>query len=74
MDIEFTNHALSRIKRRKMTHEDVIQTIKYPEILHKQYGLFFYSRRYAYGIIEACCERAENHIKVVTVYWGKPWK
>lgn len=69
MNIVFTHHALDQMKRRKIILDEVIEAIKYPDIIQKKHGKYFYNKKLNRGIIEVCCERTESNIKVITIYW-----
>ena len=69
MKIEFTEHANRRIKKRKITKEEIEDTIKYPDKTIKKYDMYFFQKKLQRGQIEVVCEKTESLIKVVTVYW-----
>jgi hypothetical protein len=60
MDIIFTLHAESRIIQRKMRKEDVIYSIKSPDVIIKKYNQIYYHKAFEYGSIEVCCQKKEN--------------
>jgi len=69
MQIRFTNHAKFRIRKRHILELEVLDAIKYPDKTVKKHGKYYFQKRLAKGIIEICCEKRENNIKVITIYW-----
>lgn len=69
MELLFTNHSYDRMKRRKMSEEEIVEAIKYPERITKKHGKYFFKKQLDRGSIEICCEKTERHIKIVTIYW-----
>ncbi len=69
MNIVFTSHAEDRINIRKITKEEVIEAIFYPEKITKKYEKYYFTKKLQKGTIEVCCERTERDIKIITVYW-----
>ncbi len=69
MNIIFSHHARSRIKTRQIPEQEVIETINYPEIIMKKHGKYYFQKETIRGKIEACCEKTEKNIYVITVYW-----
>ncbi len=69
MKIVFTKHAKERIEIRKLLEHEVLEAIKYPDKTIKKHDKYFYQKRLDKGTIEVCCEKIENNIKVITVYW-----
>ena len=68
MKIMFTLHVKERIKKRKITEEEVITTINYPEHLNKRLGIYYARKNIGRGVIEVVYEK-QNYIRVITVYW-----
>ena len=68
MNIVFTLHTKFRLKKRKITEDEVIQAIKSPDKLTKIDGKYYVQKNISRGNIEVIYVR-ENYIKVVTVYW-----
>ena len=68
MNVVFTEHLKERLRKRKISEDEVIQTIKSPERLTKEEDKYYAKKNIGRGIIEVVYER-ENYIKVVTVYW-----
>ena len=69
MDIIFTIHAEDQIRERGLSKQEVIDSIKRPDNIIKKHNKYYYQNRLNGGTIEIVCERIENNIKVVTVYW-----
>ncbi len=69
MNIMFTDHALSRLERRKILKEEIIEAIRYPDRVIKKYQKYYFQKRLSRGIIEVSCEMTERDIKVITIYW-----
>jgi hypothetical protein len=68
MEVIFTEHAKERMKKRKITEEEVKEVIKYPEKTEKQEGLFYARKNIQRANIEVVYEK-DKYIKVVTVYY-----
>jgi len=68
MEITFTKHALFRMKKRKITKEEVGEAIKYPEKTLKKQGKFYISKNIERANIEAVYEK-DKYIKVITFYY-----
>ena len=69
MKIIFTKHAEYRIKKRNLTKQEVIDSINYPDNTIKKHGKYYFNKKLERGTIEICCEKTENNIKVITIYW-----
>ena len=69
MEIIFTSHAEDRLAGRDILKEEAIDAIKYPTKIDKKYGKIYYQKNLTRGKIEVVCERIENNIKVITLYW-----
>ncbi len=69
MKIIFTKHAEYRIKKRNLTKQEVIESINYPNNTFKKHAKYYFNKKLERGIIEICCEKTENNIKVITIYW-----
>lgn len=65
----FTSHAEYRIKKRKLTQQEVLDAIKYPDKTIKKHGKYYYQKKLDRGTIEIVVERAEKNIKIITIYW-----
>ncbi len=69
MEITFTFHAECRIRGRGMFKEDVLLAIRNPDNTVRKYDKYYFQKRLPNGILEVCCDKIENNIKVITVYW-----
>ncbi|MBI5797701.1 DUF4258 domain-containing protein [Candidatus Woesearchaeota archaeon] len=69
MRIVFGIHVKERLDLRKILEEEVIEAIRFPFLVVKKQGKYFYQKRLQRGKIEVCCELRERDIKVITVYW-----
>ena len=68
MEIIFTEHIKDRIEKRKITEEEIINTIKYPEKTYKREGKYYAQKNIGRGKIEVVYEK-DKYIKIITVYW-----
>lgn len=68
MEIIFTEHAKKRIKKRKITKDEIINTIKYAEKTNKREGKYYAQKDIGRGKIEVVYEK-DKYINVITVYW-----
>jgi len=69
MNIIFTHHAEDRLSKRKILKQEVIDSVRYPDKTIKKHGLIYFQKLIERGNIEIVCERIENNIKVITLYW-----
>ena len=69
MNITFTLHSKRKIKKRDLTEEEIIESIKYNDKTIKKHGKYYFQKDLGSGTIEIVCEKIENNIKVITVYW-----
>ena len=69
MEIIFTLHSKSRIEKRKILEEEVIDSIKNPDKTIKKHDKYYFIKKLERGNIEVCCEKTESIINVITVYW-----
>jgi hypothetical protein len=69
MKIIFTKHAEQRMKLRGLLASEAAEAIKHPDKTIRKYGKYFFQKKLDRGLIELCCEKTENHIKIITVYW-----
>ena len=44
MNIEFTHHAEHRVKIRKITKPEVLDTIRFPDKTVKKHGKYYYQK------------------------------
>ena len=70
MRVVFTEHAKDRLKKRKISEEEVIQAIKYPDKLSKKKGKYYVQKNIVRANIEIVYEK-ENYIKIITIYYLK---
>jgi len=68
MDIIFTEHAKERMKKRKITEEEIKEVIKYPEKTEKIEGKYYVQKNIQRANIEVVYEK-DKYIKVITVYY-----
>ena len=69
MNIIFTLHSKRQIKKRNLTEQEIIESIKFPDKTIKKHNKYYFQKDIGRGIIEIVCEKTENNIKVITVYW-----
>ncbi len=69
MKIIFTEHAKDRLKKRKITEDEIINTIKYPDKTEKKEEKYYASKDIGRGKIEVVYEK-EKYIKIITFYWA----
>lgn len=69
MKIVFTYHLKSRMWKRNISEDEIINVINYPDKTIKKHGKYYFQRKLDRGIIEVACEKTETHIKVLSVYW-----
>jgi len=68
MDIVLTDHAKKRIKKRKISIDEVIDAIENPDKVIKFEGKFYAQKDIKRGKIEIIYEK-DKYINVITVYW-----
>ncbi len=68
MEIIFTEHVKDRIRKRKISEDEIINTIKYAEKTDKRGSKYFAKKNIERGKIEVVYTR-DKYIKIVTVYW-----
>lgn len=69
MDITFTAHAEWRLTKRKILRGEVLDAIKYPDIILKKYGKYYYQKQLNRGAIEIVCEKIGKSLNIITLYW-----
>jgi hypothetical protein len=57
MQIVFTKHAKDRLKKRKITEEEIIEVIKFPEKLMKKKELYYTQKNIQRANIEVVFEK-----------------
>jgi len=68
MEVIFTEHVKERIKKRKITEEEIITTIKYPDKTIKRNGKYYSKKNIGRARIEVIYEK-DKYIKIITVYY-----
>ena len=68
MEIIFTKHALLRMKKRKITKDEIINSIKHPENTSKKEGKLYIQKNIDRANIEIVYEK-DKYIKVITAYY-----
>ena len=69
MDIIYTWHGKLQINKRKVNLVWVEETIKSPDLTSKSEGKYYLRKKLDGFILEVVCEKKENYIKVISVYW-----
>lgn len=69
MNIEFTHHAEYRIKIRKITKQETLDTIRFPDKTVKKHGKYYYQKQLGRGTIEAVIEKSGKNLNIITIYW-----
>ena len=68
--IIFTDHALKRMRGRKVTKTQVAATIKNPEIeIIESGGVKLLRKKFKDKSLEVAIESGKNKIIVITLYW-----
>lgn len=68
MEIALTEHAKYRLKKRKITEEEVKEAVKYPDKLLKKQGKYYVQKNISRASIEVVNEK-DKYIKVITAYY-----
>ncbi|MEK6926844.1 MAG: DUF4258 domain-containing protein [Nanoarchaeota archaeon] len=68
MNIVLTEHARERLKKRKITLEEVKLAINSPDSLRKEGGKYIAEKHIGRAKIEVVFEK-DNYIKVITIYY-----
>ncbi len=68
MEIVFTKHAREMMEKRKISEDEVIQTIKHSEKFTKIEGLYYTQKNIIRANIEVVYEKVK-YIKVITLYY-----
>lgn len=68
MEIIFIGHAKDRIKKRKISEEEIIDAIKNPDKIHKEQGKYYCQKNIKRANIEIVYEK-DKYIKIITVYY-----
>jgi len=67
MHIEFTKHARDRMKKRNISEEEVINTIKFPEKTEKDGNIYHVQKHLDRFVLKVIYIR-ENYIKVLSLH------
>ena len=54
---------------RRILKQEVIDAIRYPDKTLKKHDKYYFQKSLNRGKIEVVCEKIENNIKVITIYW-----
>ena len=68
MEIIYTLHAKDRMKKRKITEDEVIYIIKNPDKILKIKGKYYARKNIGRATIEIVYEK-DKYIKVITLYY-----
>ncbi len=68
MKIVFTLHALDRMNKRKISKEEVIDIVRFPEEILKKKGKYYAKKNIIRANVEVIYEK-ENYIKIITIYY-----
>ena len=72
MTITYTEHAKSRMKHRKILESNVEETVLHPYFtLPSRLGRFVVVKKYGSRYLKAICEKSNDKITVITVYWTR---
>ena len=69
MKYKFTIHAEQRRKKRNVTKEEIIETIRYPDRVLKKHNKYYVQKNIGRGKIEVVYNKTEKYISIITVYW-----
>ena len=70
MEVEFSTHALERIKQRKISKHRVIQTINTPtKILSSSYERSLCRKQFGSKILEVVIKNEATKIIIITAYY-----
>ena len=56
------------IEKRKITEDEIINSIKFPDIVNKKRDKYTVQKNIGRGKIEVVYEK-DKYIKVITIYW-----
>lgn len=68
MKIVFTKHAEDRMKKRKITEDEVVNTINFSDKTYKRQDNFYAHKNIGRATIEVVYEK-DKYINVITVYY-----
>lgn len=69
MKIVFTLHSLDRIKKRKITKEEIEESVRVPDNITKKHEKYYIQKKLQRGTMEVVYEKKESYIKIITLYW-----
>ena len=68
--IIFTDHALKRMRERKILRAQVIETVEHPEIeIVEDDDIKLLRKKFGNKSLEVAIESGKNKIIVITLYW-----
>jgi hypothetical protein len=72
MLIAYTNHAKERMEHRGISEAEVEETIQQPYFtVPSKLGRFIAVKKYGDKYLKTICEKSNDKITVVTVYWTR---
>ncbi|MDH5753990.1 MAG: DUF4258 domain-containing protein [Candidatus Bathyarchaeota archaeon] len=75
MAVEYTKHALSRIRQRKISKTSVENILEHPDFSFvTRGGRLTALKRYGDKFLKVIYEKSNDKIRVVTVYWTRRMK
>ena len=69
MRIEFTRHARDALDERRISEQDAVDAVLFPDDLGKRYGQYFARKSLDRGTICVAYELEGNFIKIITLWW-----
>ncbi len=69
MKITFTFHAELRLKKRKVSKQEIMEAVKSPDKTTKKHGKYYYQKKLDRGTIEIVAEVTEKDLNIITLYW-----
>ena len=69
MKINFTFHDELRLKKSKLSKQEVTEAVRFPDKTIKKHGKYYYQKRLERGIIEVVAEITEDNLNIITIYW-----
>lgn len=58
---------------RSLDKQEILDAITFPETVLKRFGRYHFKRTLNREVVEVVCEKTENHINVITIFFEK-WK
>jgi hypothetical protein len=72
MAITYTEHAKARMKQRGILKSEVEETVFHPYFtVPSRLGRFIAVKKYGDKYLKAICEKSNDKITVITVYWTR---